>query len=335
MSVTIVVVMLAIALRRHHWWNATVCVIGLNAAFLACCAIFFGPMLFPQLVPQVLPQQVTPLLVVDNYGQFYASMLIATTLACATLSHGYMEAYPGAKEELYLLLLISALGALVLVCSNHLASFFIGLELLSVPLFVMVAYPLNSPRALEAGIKYLLLSTVASACLLFGMALVYAQTGAMDFAGIARGVAAARPGDAYLIAAGALILTGVAFKLSLVPFHLWTPDVYEGAPAPVAAFLATASKIAVFAVLLRYFVLAGGHQQPALLDALSVLAVASILLGNVLALLQGTRRHNLIYLDDLEGTVEGADALLTFTLPAGSYATILLHEVRKRDDRTE
>ncbi|MGH8529255.1 MAG: NADH-quinone oxidoreductase subunit NuoN [Nevskiales bacterium] len=294
-SATIVVVMLAIAFRRHHWWNATLSVVGLNLAFIACCTIFFGPMLLPQLVPQILPQQVTPLLVVDSYGQFYVSILIATTLACATLAHAYMEGYAGHKEELYLLLLLSALGAMVLVCSNHLASFFIGLELLSVPLYAMVAYQLNNPRSLEAGIKYLLLSAMASAFLLFGMALLYAQTGALDFAGLARGLAQAEQGNLYFLAGGALILVAVGFKLSVVPFHLWTPDVFEGAPAPVAAFLATASKTAVFAVLLRFFVQADGHQQPALLNVLTILAIASMLIGNVLALLQDNIKRLLAY----------------------------------------
>ena len=294
-SATIVLVMLAIAFRRHHWWNATFSVIGLNAAFAACVVLFFGPMLYPELVPQVLPQTVTPLLIVDSYGQFYVSILIATTLACATLSHAYMEGYAGHKEELYLLLLMSALGAMVLVCSNHLASFFIGLELLSVPLYAMVAYQLNNPRSLEGGIKYLLLSAMASAFLLFGMALLYAQTGALDFAGLANGVRLAGADNVYVLAGGALILVAVGFKLSVAPFHLWTPDVYEGAPAPVAAFLATASKTAVFAVLLRFFVQADGHHQPALLDALTVLAIASMLIGNVLALLQDNIKRLLAY----------------------------------------
>jgi NADH-quinone oxidoreductase subunit N len=294
-SATIVFVMLAIAIRRNHWWNATFSVVGLNAAFLAALVLYGGPLLLPHVFPQLLPQQITPLLIVDSYGIGYSLLLIATTLATATLLHAYMEGYAGNKEEIYLLLVLSALGAMVLACANHLASFFIGLELMSVPLYAMVAYPHRSKLSLESGVKYLVLSAVASAFLLFGMALIYSQTGALSFAGIAARSAELGLDNIYLLVGGAFILVAVGFKLSVVPFHLWTPDVYEGAPAPVAAFLATASKTAVFAVLLRYFIQARGHDHQALLDVLSVLAIASMLIGNVLALMQNNIKRLLAY----------------------------------------
>lgn len=287
LSATILVVMLAIAFKRHHRGNATCAVIGLNLALLSCV-----PLLLAE------PVQITALLVVDGYAAFYMALILVTTLATATLSHPYLEGYAGNKEELYLLLLLSALGAMVLACSQHLAAFFIGLELLSIPLYAMVAYPQKGKHALEAGLKYLVLSATASAFLLFGMALIYAQTGTMAFAELAKFNALGAEtgyGRGYLLAGGTLMLIGIAFKLSLVPFHLWTPDVYEGAPAPVATFLASASKVAVFAVLLRYVVQGGGGQQQLLLDLLSVLAVLSIVVGNLLALRQSNVKRMLAY----------------------------------------
>ncbi|HEX4896132.1 MAG TPA: NADH-quinone oxidoreductase subunit NuoN [Solimonas sp.] len=283
LSATIVTVMLAIAFRRNHWWNATFAVIGLNAALIACVPLLGNE-----------PLSVTPLLVVDGYAAFYMALLLVTTLATATLSHAYLEGYAGNKEEMYLLLTLSALGGLVLVCSQHLAALFIGLELMSIPLYAMVAYAHKSRHALEGGLKYLVLSAAASAFLLFGMALMYAQTGGLSFRELAGQFNLASP-SLLLLAGAGLFLVGLAFKLSLVPFHLWTPDVYEGAPAPVAAYLASASKTAVFAVLLRWFVEAGGWRQPVLLDILSVLAIASILIGNVLALRQANVKRMLAY----------------------------------------
>lgn len=223
LSATILVLTIAVAFKRHHRGNATCAVIGLNLALLSCV-----PLLLAE------PVTITSLLVVDGFSAFYMLLILATTLATATLSHAYLEGYEGNKEEMYLLLLLSALGAATLACSQHLVSFFIGLELLSVPLYAMVAYPHKGRRALEAGLKYLVLSAVASAFLVFGMALIYAQTGTLLFGELAlfnelsveTGV-----GRMYLLTGTALLLVGVAFKLSLAPFHLWTPDVYEGAPA--------------------------------------------------------------------------------------------------------
>lgn len=294
-SATIVAVMLAIAVKRHHVMNATIAVVGLNAALGASSVLFFGPLLFPSLVPQVLPQVVTPLLVVDSFSVFYIGLILSATLLTATLLHPYIEGYDRNKEEIYLLLLLAGLGAVLLVCARHFATFFIGLELLSVPLYGMIAYPLKNRRSLEAGVKYLVLSAAASAFILFGMALVYACVGSLGFSELGGNPGFGGPDRMLLLAGGAMMLAGVGFKLSLVPFHLWTPDVYEGAPAPVASFLATASKTAVFVVLLRFFVEAGVYKQDIFLDVLAALAIASILAGNVLALMQSNIKRMLAY----------------------------------------
>src|SRR5690606_20646162 len=218
-------------------------IVGLNLALLS---------VIPAL--GVAPIQVTPLMLVDKFACYYMALVLVATLACTTLIHAYLggesgrQGYPGNREELYLLMLLSAAGGLVLVSSQHLAGLFIGLELLSVPTYGMIAYAFFNRRSLEAGIKYMVLSAAGSAFLLFGMALLYAESGSLSFSAIGANLSNGLPGLIAQVGIG-MMLIGLAFKLSLVPFHLWTPDVYEGAPAPVAAFLATACKVAVFAVL--------------------------------------------------------------------------------------
>ena len=202
--------------------------------------------------------------------------------------------------EYYILLTVAILGGLVMVSSNHFASFFIGLELLGVSLYVLVAYLGHAHRgrqtSLEAGIKYLILSGVASALLLFGIALIYAQFGTLEFPEL--GIAWSRVevlNDPFVAIGLALILAGISFKLSLVPFHMWTPDVYEGSPAPSTAFVATVSKGAIFAVLLRFFVVTGVFQHEVIFYALAGIAILSMLGGNLLALLQSNVKRILAY----------------------------------------
>jgi NADH-quinone oxidoreductase subunit N len=304
---TAVFVMLAIAIRRNHWWNATFCVAGLNATLFWVLVVFYN---------YREPQQITPLLVVDAFALFYYALIIVLTLATATLSHAYLEGYRGHKEEHYVLLSIAALGGLVLASSTHFASFFLGLEILSVPLYGMAAYLFRDPRSLEAGVKYLILSAAASAFLLFGMALVYSQTGTMGFVEMGDRLAQTEGfANSYLLAGAALIVVAVGFKLSLVPFHLWTPDVYEGAPAPVGAFLATVSKTAVVVVLLRWFVQGRGGEMPTMVAALAGIAFVSILVGNVLALVQTNIKRLLAY-----SSIAHLGYLLVALIASGPFA---------------
>ncbi|WP_157786748.1 NADH-quinone oxidoreductase subunit NuoN [Pseudomonas asplenii] len=278
-SLTIIVVMLAIAWRRNHSQTFLLSCAGLNLALLS---------IFPVL--KVAPLAVTPLIQIDDFACLYMALILVATLACVTLAHAYLgeggSGYPGNREELYLLILMAAAGGLVLVSAQHLASLFIGLELLSVPVYGLVAYAFFNKRSLEAGIKYMVLSAAGSAFLLFGMALLYAEAGTLSFSGIGHALAATGlPSPIAQLGLG-MMLVGLGFKLSLVPFHLWTPDVYEGAPAPVAAFLATASKVAVFAVMIRLFQISPVASSGVLSNVLAVIAVASILVGNLLALTQ-------------------------------------------------
>jgi NADH-quinone oxidoreductase subunit N len=281
---TAVLVMLAIAVRRSHDFTLGLTLAGLAAAFASIAAA----------IP-LAPRQVTSLLVIDRYSLFYFGLLIAADFAVAILAHDYLGKHDIHREELYLLLLVATVGSGVLVASSHFASFFLGLEMLSVSLYTMVSYLHLSRQPLEAGIKYLVLAAASAAFLLFGMALIYADLGTMDLGRMAQFFGTGRSGDLLLACGLALVITGIGFKLAVVPFHLWTPDVYEGAPAPVTAFIATVSKGAMFALLLRYFHFSAAAASRHIVLVFTVIAIASMLVGNLLALLQSNVKRILAY----------------------------------------
>lgn len=278
-----VLLMLLIAVRRNF-------AISLVATLL----ILGGALLSLPFAGALAPRRVTDLLLVDGLGLFFIGLLLAASLVGAVLAYGYARERRGEREESYVLLLLGTLGGAVLVASDHFASLFLGLELLSVSLYGLIAYQRWREASLEAGVKYLVLAAVSSAFLLFGMALVYAELGTMSFGPIAA-LAGASTISGLVLPGLALILVGVGFKLAVVPFHMWTPDVYEGAPAPVAAFVATVSKGAMFAVLLRFFGQIDLHRHEGLLLALAAIAVASMLGGNLLALSQINVKRLLAY----------------------------------------
>jgi NADH-quinone oxidoreductase subunit N len=281
-AATSLVVMLAIAVRRSHALTVGLTLAGLATAFLS----IFG-------AAPLLPRQVTSLLVIDSYALFYMGVIIVSAAVVATMSYQYFEKHDGHREELYLLLLLAAMGCAVLVASIHFASFLLGLEILSVSLYAMVAYFNDRGEALEAGIKYLILASASAAFLLFGMALIYAGTGTMAFSQM-REISPGSASLALLLPGVALTVTGIGFKLGVVPFHLWTPDVYQGAPAPVTAFIATTSKTAMVALLLRYLA-SGTLQNRVIFWVFCTIAIASMCAGNLLALRQNNVKRVLAY----------------------------------------
>jgi NADH-quinone oxidoreductase subunit N len=304
----VVVALLLIAVRRDH---------RLMAGFCAGALVVAWAMI--PVAAQDAPRQVTPLFVIDGYALFYLGLIVASALAVTLLSYAYFVARNDEpREEYYVLLLLATLGAGAIVASTHFAGFFIGLETLSISLVGLIGYPCRAERPLEAGIKYLILSGVSSAFLLFGIALIYTQFGTMFFA--ATGVFAGHPGglsDLYWLTGLAMLLTGIGFKLSLVPFHLWAPDIYEGAPAPVTAFVAVVSKSAVFALLLRYFLASDAFSAPSVVLVISILAVLSIMVGNLLALLQDNIKRMLAY-----SSIAHLGYLLVAFLAGGALATL-------------
>ncbi|MDA8163488.1 MAG: NADH-quinone oxidoreductase subunit N [Desulfobacteraceae bacterium] len=277
-----VVVMLAIAVHRHHGLT-----LGLTAGFLTAAFLALPGVL------SRLPRQATPLIAADSYAFFYTGLILLASLVVALLSYGHLEKRQVVREELYILLLLAALGAAVLAAASHFVSFFLGLEILSVSLYPLIAYERRSGRGAEAGIKYLILAAASASFLIFGMALVYSRYGTMEFSRI--GGAFAAPGGAGIVAVAglAMIVVGIGFKLGMAPFHMWTPDIFEGAPPPVAGFIATVSKGAMFALLLRYF-----SQVPItapVLAIFTVIAIGSMFVGNLLALFQQNVKRILAY----------------------------------------
>ncbi len=299
-----VLVMLVTAFRRDNALAAGLTVTGLAATLTAL------PMM-----AAITPRYVTPLYLVDGFGLFFIGLLLFASLIVAILSYGYLEQRTGGRDELYMLLMMATLGGIVLVCSIHFASLFIGLELLTVPLYAMVGFTRNRRRSIEAAVKYLVLAGASSAFLLFGMALIYAETGSMEFGKVLSLLKTEDLRYGVLLAGMAMMGVAVGFKLALVPFHLWTPDVYEGAPAPVTAYVATASKGAITAVLLRFYILAGGAMPQSLLFILSMVAVASMFVGNLMALLQVNVKRILAY-----SSIAHLGYLLVAFLCGGAYA---------------
>lgn len=281
---TSVALLLLVSFRRSHAAAAVLAGAGLSLALVT----------IP--LASVPARDVASVLHVDGIAWVFMALLLLSAGTVVFLSYGYLKLYRGRREEFYLLLTLATLGSMVLVCSDHFVTLFLGLETLTVSLYTLIAYPYWREHPLEAGVKYLILAALSSAMLLFGMALLYAATGTMRLSLLAAYVREGGATYATLIVPGlVLILGGLGFKLALVPFHMWIPDVYEGAPAPAAAFLATVSKGGVIGLVLRLF----GHlditQRPQLFAVFSIIAIASMLVGNLLALLQSDVKRILAY----------------------------------------
>ena len=212
-GLTVVVVMLSIAWRRNHFLNATLSVLGLNAALVS---LWF--------VGQNGAMDVTPLIRVDGYAMLYTGLVLLASLATCTFAYPWLEGYKDNKEEFYLLVLIAALGGILLAGANHLAALFLGIELISLPLFGLVGYAFRQKRSLEASIKYTILSAAASSFLLFGMALVYANSGNLSFLALGKSLADNMLHEPLLLAGLGLMIVG----LGCAPIY---PCVIHSTPA--------------------------------------------------------------------------------------------------------
>jgi NADH-quinone oxidoreductase subunit N len=228
--------------------------------------------------------------------------LAATLIACFAAAVAVLLSIrePAAEEAghgaFYSLLLGSVLGMALIAQSQNLISFFVALELLSIPLYVLCASARREERSLESGLKYLIIGSIGSATLLYGFALLYGASGSTDFSGIAQALGPGGNGNDTLVLIGtAMALTGLAFKTSVAPFHQWTPDVYQGAPTPITGFMAVATKAAAFIALARLFEVALGPIADDWKPALAALAVVSIGVGNVGALGQNSLKRLMGY----------------------------------------
>ncbi len=281
-AATAIVLMAVVAWRRNHLATAGVALVGLLAA-----AVTVAPMM------RQAPRQVGELLIVDSFALTVIGILVLAAAGTVVLSFAMLRRVPEVPEELYMLIVIATIGAAVLAASDHLVAVFIGLETLSVALYGAIGYIRRRILSTQASILYLIVAAVSSAFYLFGAALLYAGSGSMRLSQLVR---SAPEVDPVLVAGGlGLVLVAVGFKLGAAPFHLWTPDVYRGAPAPVTAFVATVSKAGVVAVLVRTMALADGPALHFLTVAVGFLALASIVVGNLLALRERDLKRLLAY----------------------------------------
>ncbi len=248
-----------------------------------------------------LSQKVTGLtafggmITVDRMAIFFNSFFTLAGLLSMALAVDYLRRMKINHSEYYPLLLISISGMMLMTSASHLLIVFLALEMFSIPLYILCGFNLQNGSSAEAALKYFLLGAFSSGFLLFGIALTFGATGSMQFTEIAASISAGDAQPVYLMLGGAFLLIGLAFKVAVVPFHMWVPDVYQGAPTPVVAFMAVCTKAAGFAVLIRLF----STVYPA--DALQfttlfwVLAAVTMITGNVLALLQKNIKRMLAY----------------------------------------
>ena len=224
------------------------------------------------------------LIVADPFATFTQVLIVAGALLSVVLSLDYNERHRIARFEFPLLILFSTVGMLTMAASANLMTLYLGLELQSLPVYVLCAFARDDVRSSEAGLKYFVLSALASGLLLYGISFAYGFSGSMEYGAIARAMANPAGPSEGLVVGIVFIIAGLAFKLSAAPFHMWTPDVYEGAPTPVTAFLSTAPKVAPMAVLLRVMVVPFGHVLPQWQLLIEIVAIASMLIGSLAAI---------------------------------------------------
>ena len=235
-------------------------------------------------------------LAIDGFSLFVTLTVCSALVLSALLAEHYLPNERLDGPEFYVLAMLSASGALLMGSANDLIIVFLGLEILSLPLYVLAAFHRDRVRSGEAGMKYFILGAFSSAFLLYGIALVYGATGTTSLAGTASFLAThVLPSDAVLFGGMAFLLVGLAFKVAAVPFQWWTPDVYEGAPTPAVAFMAAVAKTAGFAALLRIFLSAFATQADTWRPLIWVLAALTMVVGSVLALVQGDVKRILAY----------------------------------------
>jgi NADH-quinone oxidoreductase subunit N len=229
---------------------------------------------------------------IDPFSSFVITLISLGALLSIWLSMSYLPALHIDHGEYYALLMLSVVGMFVMVASIDMMTVYIGLELMSIPVYVLAGFDRRKLRSNESGLKSFLAGAFASAVLLYGTALLYGATGATSFEGIRAGFDAARP---LALSGLALVIVGLAFKVAAVPFHQWVPDVYEGAPTSVSGFISVAVKIAAFAVLVRFLMLAQPEASADVRIVLAALAAATMVVGNVMAMIQTNLKRMLGY----------------------------------------
>ena len=277
--------------------------------------------------------------VADPVGSLLKVVAYGAVAVAFLYSYGYLQKRGILKGEFFVLGLFALLGIMVLISANSLVTLYLGVELLALSLYAMVAFNRESGTAAEAAIKYFVLGSIASGCLLYGMSIVYGVTGTLELGKVSEAVLALGPNQIGLLFGLAFIIVGVSFKFGAVPFHMWVPDVYHGAPTAVTLFLSSAPKLASFALAYRLLAeglagLADGWQ-----DMLIVVSVLSMAIGNVVAIAQTNLKRMLAYstishvgfilLGILAGTSQGYESALYYTIAyvimsVGGFGMIIL-----------
>jgi NADH-quinone oxidoreductase subunit N len=238
------------------------------------------------------------MLVADQYSIFFNFIFLIIVAVMILASYSYVGKYVRADGEFYTLMLLSTSGMMFMASTGELISIYISLELTSIPLYIMAGLIRTSERSAEASVKYVLLGAMSSAILLYGFALLYGLTGTTDLKGIADTFARSLDqGNLMVLIADILILAGFGFKISAVPFHMWAPDIYEGAPTPATAFFSVGSKAAGFAALIRVFMYGGlaAVNRPTMVIIFGVVAVLTMTFGNLVAAVQSNVKRMMAY----------------------------------------
>jgi NADH-quinone oxidoreductase subunit N len=235
------------------------------------------------------------LYVLDAYGTFWKLLLLGVGALVILLAKAHLKFEEIDLPEFYALILLSLAGMMVMVSGTDLLVIYLGIELTSISFYVMAGFKRFERRSMEAAAKYFILGSFSSGILLYGISLLYGRTGSTTLPAVKAGIAALPAGDPILLLAIALLVVGFGFKVAAVPFHMWTPDVYEGAPTSVTAYLATASKAASFAAFMRVFLDTLGGLKADWQTLLVVICVATMILGNVVAIAQNNIKRMLAY----------------------------------------
>jgi NADH-quinone oxidoreductase subunit N len=273
--------------------------------------------------------------VVDDFARFLKVLAIGGSAAAILMSIDYDRREGQQRFEYSVLIVLSTLGMLMLISAADLIALYLGLELMSLPLYVVAASHRNSLRSSEAGLKYFVLGALSSGMLLYGASLVYGFTGTVSFTGIAHSAAEAGTG---LVFGLVFLFAGFCFKVSAVPFHMWTPDVYEGAPTPVTAFFSAAPKVAGIAMFVRVAVMAFPGIATQWQEIVAFVSIASMLLGSFAAIGQRNIKRLMAYssighmgfalIGLAAGTAQGVEGVLVYmaiyvTMTLGVFAVIL------------
>lgn len=280
----------AVVRRRPDWaWAAFTVVVGL-------ASLVASWLLWTDVDGNGPRTAVAESIVVDGYAVFFLVTVSAIVVLGALMGQAYLKREEGRGPEFYVLMLLSASGAMFMASANDLVVIFLGLEILSIALYVLAGLDSRRMESREAAIKYFVLGAFSSAVFLYGVALVYGATGSTNLAEITDYLASSvTPANGVLLAGVALLLVGFGFKVAAVPFHTWTPDVYQGAPSPVTGFMAAAAKAAGFAGLLRVFFSTFDTLRLDWQPIVWVLAVLTLLVGSVLAIVQEDIKRVLAY----------------------------------------